>query len=98
MRSCWTLALMLILDGAARAETKAVSNPSPQAIEFFEKKVRPILVNQCLSCHGPDKPKVGLRLDSRAAVLKGSDYGPVVELGEPDKSLLIKAVRHVGDV
>ena len=72
--------------------------PSPEAIEFFEKKVRPILVEQCLSCHGEKKQSSGLRLDSKAAVLKGTDDGPVVVPGKPEESALVKAIRHAGAI
>jgi hypothetical protein len=68
------------------------------ALEFFEKRVRPLLVSRCVSCHGEKKQESGLRLDSRAAILKGSDEGTVVVPGQPEKSSLIQAVRHVGDV
>ena len=50
----------------------------PAAVEFFEARVRPILVDQCMKCHGPKKQSSGLRLDSREAVLKGGDSGPAV--------------------
>src|SRR5713226_7720343 len=66
--------------------------------EFFEARVRPVLAENCFSCHGPKKQKGGLRLDSAAYLLKGSDSGPVVIKGDPEKSLLIQAVRHAGDV
>src|SRR5262245_16395092 len=72
--------------------------PTAEAIEFFESKVRPILVEQCLSCHGEKKQSSGLRLDSKAGVMKGTDDGPVVVPGEPDKSPLVKAVRHAGEI
>jgi hypothetical protein len=63
--------------------------------EYFEAKVRPIFATHCYSCHSSQaKPLfAGLRLDSRAAVTKGSDAGPVVSPGRPDESKLIRAVR-----
>jgi hypothetical protein len=69
---------------------------SPADREFFERKVRPLLVERCYSCHssGAKKQKGGLRLDSRAAILKGGESGPAVVPGEPDKSRLIEAVRY----
>jgi hypothetical protein len=70
----------------------------PQAIEFFEAKVRPVLVEHCINCHGPKKQEVSLRLDSREGLLRGSDNGPVVVRGKPDDSRLLKAVRHQGAV
>ena len=45
---------------------------------FFEARVRPLLVAKCLECHGSDKPKAGLRLDSRESLLKGGESGPAV--------------------
>jgi hypothetical protein len=73
---------------------------APQAsaddIDFFEKKVRPVLVERCLKCHGGSaaKPKGGLRLDSRAALLRGGQSGPALVPGDPDRSLLVQAVRR----
>ena len=66
--------------------------------EFFESKVRPILADNCLECHGAEKHKGGLRLDVRAAMLKGGDTGPAVLPGNPDESPLIEAIRYEGDV
>jgi cytochrome c553 len=86
------LTLLLTLAASARAET-AVGGA-----ELFEKKVRPVLVRECLSCHGPGKAKGGLRLDSRAGLLRGGDRGPAVDPDDPDRSLLLRAVRHDGPV
>ncbi len=68
----------------------------PAAIEFFEKKVRPLLAERCFQCHSTaaKKKRGGLTLDSRAAILKGGDTGPAIAPGDPEKSLLIKAVRY----
>jgi mono/diheme cytochrome c family protein len=71
-------------------------SPHPAAVEHFEKRIRPILVEHCQSCHGAKTQRGGLRLDSRAAILAGGDTGPAVVPGHPEKSLLIKAVRHDG--
>jgi mono/diheme cytochrome c family protein/cytochrome c553 len=71
--------------------------PSAQQIEFFETKIRPLLVESCLDCHTDDE-KGGLRLDSRERILKGGDTGPAIVLGNPDASLLMKAVNHVEGV
>ena len=67
----------------------------PAATELFEHSVRPLLVEQCQKCHGAKKPKGGLDLTSRAAMLKGGDSGPAVVPGKPDKSLLVQAVRYL---
>lgn len=56
---------------------------SPEQVVFFEKNVRPVLAEHCFSCHGAEKAKSGLRLDSREAVLRGTDAGKVVIAGDP---------------
>src|SRR5438105_4403764 len=72
--------------------------PSPADADFFEKQIRPVLSEQCWSCHGPKKQTAGLRLDSRAAMLKGGENGPVVAEKEPAKSLILKAIRRDGEL
>jgi hypothetical protein len=63
--------------------------------DFFEKKVRPLLTERCYECHSPDKKvKGGLRLDLRDGWAKGGDNGPAIVPGDPEKSLLISAVRY----
>jgi hypothetical protein len=62
--------------------------------EIFETKVRPVLVESCVKCHGAGKQSSGLRLDSREAALEGGLNGPAVVPGEPEKSLLVRAVRR----
>ncbi|MBI4909647.1 MAG: DUF1553 domain-containing protein [Acidobacteria bacterium] len=64
--------------------------------ELFEKRVRPVLVRNCQPCHGAANQSSGLRLDSRAAALKGGSKGPALVPGKPEESLLIRAVRHDG--
>ena len=66
----------------------------PAGLEFFEKDVRPLLVNYCYECHSKGDVDGGLNLDSKAGVLKGGDSGAVVMAGDPDKSMLIEAVRY----
>lgn len=65
-------------------------------LEFFEKRVRPILVDRCYRCHSSqaEKLKGGLALDQRTALLKGGDSGPVLVPGQPDRSRLIEAIRY----
>jgi hypothetical protein len=65
--------------------------------DFFESKVRPILVNNCSVCHG-DAAMSGLRVDSREGLLKGGSMGPAIIPGDPDASLLIRSVRQTGDL
>jgi hypothetical protein len=69
---------------------------TPSQLDFFENKVRPVLADNCYKCHSTlaDKVKGGLLLDSREALLKGGDNGPVIVPGNPDASPLIQAVRY----
>jgi cytochrome c553 len=85
----WTLAALVAIAGRGQAQ-------SPATAEFFEKRVRPLLVAHCLECHGADPKKIkgGLRLTSRAELLKGGESGPAFKAGEPSKSRLIQAVRY----
>ncbi len=72
----------------------AFSTSSALAEEEFEKRIRPLLAERCFECHGAKKQSGGLRLDSRAALLKGGDSGPVLVPGKPAESLLVKAVEY----
>ncbi len=63
-------------------------------IEFFEQKIRPILVEKCYLCHGPQLQQKGLRLDSREAILTGGSRGPAIVPYDVTNSLLMQAVRH----
>ena len=82
--------------GAALVCPAESSRPDREAADFFEKKVRPMLAARCHTCHSAaaNKSSGGLRLDSRQALLKGGDSGPAVVPGDPDRSLLIRAIRR----
>jgi hypothetical protein len=82
-----TIAVALLLLGGS-----AVADVDPAA--HFQHRVLPLLQARCISCHGTEKQKGGLRLDSRAALLKGGENGPAVIVGDPEKSLLIQVVRQ----
>ncbi len=77
------------------AETAAPTGPMlvAEQEQFFETKVRPILVNDCYRCHA-SAAKGGLRLDSRAGLLAGGKDGAVVVLGHPESSVLSSAVHY----
>src|SRR5580693_7948383 len=72
------------------------ADPSPAQLQFFENKVRPILVNNCYKCHSrqAEKLKGNLSVEFRESLLKGGETGPAVVPGKPEDSLLIKAVRY----
>ncbi len=68
---------------------------SPAQREFFETRIRPVLVHDCYECHNSqDKAKGGLALDHRAALLKGGVSGPAIVPGDAEASRLIGAIRH----
>ncbi len=85
------------------AMTSAVLNaaepnlaPTAEQLEFFEAKIRPVLVKHCYECHSAKlaAPRGGLRLDDREALLKGGDSGPVIVAGDLKKSPLLTALRY----
>ncbi len=86
----------LLILGAVLAPFVVLGADSAADVEFFEKRVRPVLVEHCYECHSADarKLKGGLRLDSREAVWRGGETGPAVVGGKPEESLLITAVRY----
>ena len=71
--------------------------PGEEQTRFFESKVRPVLLDQCTKCHGPQKQKAGLRLDSLEAMLAGGETGPAIVPGKPGESLLVTVIRHEAD-
>jgi mono/diheme cytochrome c family protein len=70
--------------------------PTPEQLDFFERRIRPVLAEHCYECHSATAAKLkgGLLLDSRSGMVKGGDTGPAITPGQPDASLLIQAVRH----
>jgi hypothetical protein len=72
------------------------SSAADPGTEFFEKKIRPVLVEHCYECHSAEakKPKGGLLLDTRAGMLKGGDSGPALVPRKPKDSLILKAVHY----
>ncbi len=82
---CRLLILALLLAGGTASADSASD---------FQDRVLPLLQARCISCHGPEKQKGKLRLDSRAAILKGGENGPSIVPGDPEQSLLIQALRQ----
>ena len=75
----------------------------PKAVEFFENKIRPVLVEHCYKCHSADaeaknKLRGGLKLDTKAHWEKGGDTGVALVPGDPAKGTLVKSLRYDGDV
>jgi cytochrome c553 len=96
----WTthlaVALLWLLAGAA-PQAAAQEGFSAPDLEFFEAKIRPILVARCFECHGEEEGSGGLHLTSRAEILEGGDTGPAIDLKNIDESLLVQAIRYTGD-
>jgi hypothetical protein len=86
--SCVVLALLVTCSRAS------ADQPPPEGVEFFEKKIRPLLMDNCFKCHTGLKLKGHLAMDSRASLLKGGDSGPAFVPGDPGKSLLVKAIGY----
>ncbi len=101
LRCCWLLLLLGSLGECsvpACAQTSAEPAPAADAagVEFFERKVRPLLHEHCLACHKTDsgEPNGDLLLDSAAAIRQGGSRGPAIIAGRPDESLLLEALRY----
>jgi len=85
--------------GLALWALPAVADDNPQSADYFESRVRPVLSEKCFGCHGANKQHAGLRLDSRSAMLKGTEVGKAVLVpGEADRSPLVQAILHTGAV
>ena len=98
-RAYWMLSLhfLLLLLVALTVPRAQAAEPTKAELEFFENKIRPLLANRCYKCHSheADKLRGGLSVEFRDALLKGGETGPAIVPGDPEKSLLIKAVRYV---
>ncbi|HYV32088.1 MAG TPA: DUF1549 domain-containing protein, partial [Candidatus Binatia bacterium] len=90
------LAVWLGLWLGAQSMAGAAADPASAGLEFFEKKIRPLLVAHCYQCHSAESKKSqgGLLLDSIGGLLKGGESGPAIVPGAPDRSLLLKTVRQ----
>jgi hypothetical protein len=93
--------LTIVLLGVALSTVGNGAEPTfdDQALEFFEREVRPVLSDRCYACHSGrlKEPKGGLRLDSRSGLLAGGDTGPAIVPGDTSASLLVDAVNY-GDL
>jgi hypothetical protein len=90
---CAAVALGVLAHVAAAAEPDRPAPASPEAVQFFEAKIRPLLADNCYKCHGP-KQRGGLRLDNRADALAGGDNGKDIIPGDTENSLLLQAIAQ----
>jgi len=96
-------AILLPLVIAFAAARPAAAADDSKSLEFFEKKIRPLLAEHCLACHSADaqknkKLKGGLFLDTRDGWKTGGDSGPAIVPGKPGESLFIESIRYDGDL
>ena len=92
-----------LVAGLLTGHVLTADEPSPPAgtaaateaqLAHFENHIRPLLHTRCVRCHGENQQQGGLRLDTRAAILKGGESGPAAVSGSADESLLLEAVRY----
>src|SRR5258708_29116429 len=95
MRWLLFIGVWLLAAGAAFADT-APSPVDEAGVQFFETKIRPLLVERCYQCHSASAKKLkgDLRLDTHADLLKGGGSGPAISPRNPDKSRLIEAIGY----
>ncbi len=94
---CLALLVFGLLTNAGLAAEPSAA-PTAEQLEFFEAKIRPVLIKHCYECHSTKlaQPRGGLRLDDREAVLKGGDSGPAIVVGDLKKSSLLEALKYEG--
>ena len=102
LKVCVAATLTISLLGAVAADKKAVDvsklpPPSDAKDLTYDKDIKPIFEKTCFKCHGPEKQKGKLRVDSLQAALKGSENGKVVEPGNSAKSVLVHNISRIGD-
>jgi hypothetical protein len=92
--------ILIVLATFAAHGQVAHKSITPEQLEFFEKNIRPVLVQNCYVCHSEEKGKNKgeLTLDTRDGIRAGGDRGPAVVPGKPDESILINAIRQTGQL
>ena len=93
----WFAIALVCVSASTAVAADPPAKPSPEQIDFFEKKVRPLLADNCYSCHGAKKQSAGLRLDTAAGLKAGADGAAIVVAGDPANSKLVRAVKREGD-
>jgi len=79
---------------AVAADTKLPPASTKENITYATD-IKPIFDTSCVKCHGAEKPKARLRMDSLEGVLKGTNHGKILTPGEPDKSQIVKSIGHL---
>ena len=101
MQYSFNLLRLIVAFAAATLLTNAAalgdSDTKDKGPDFFEQRIRPLLLRRCIRCHGENKSGHELRIDSRPALLAGGKNGPAIVPGKVNRSLLIQAVRYEQD-
>lgn len=92
---CVVLSLMACL-GVRAGESNPAADPA--ALEFFEREVRPLLIEKCQTCHNSEEANANLQITDRESLLRGGDRGPAIVPGDPSASLLIVAVKYTDEL
>ncbi len=93
-----TLLQNRVLLAAICCLTASLASNAEDTEQFFESRIRPLLIEKCLSCHNAEKQSGGLRLDSRDAMLKGGDSGAAMIPGDTVGSRIVQAIAYDGDL
>jgi cytochrome c553/transposase-like protein len=96
-RALSTLAAAWFIFAALATAAEPPASPPADGIEFFEKRIRPLLAEHCYQCHGPKKQESGLVLSTPDGLQNGGDRGSTIVPGDPDASVLVQAVRYTDD-
>ncbi len=91
-----SLAAVAVLWQPHVVAARSTPNPDPGSVEFYQQKVKPIFDTSCFRCHGGMNHRGGLNFSTQAGLNKGGHDGPVVVVGHPEQSLLLKLIRHEG--
>lgn len=89
LRQILALWILLLTGAIALAD-----DSDPASVEFFEKRIRPLIENHCVECHGEDVAEAKLRVDSLAHLLAGGERGPAIVIGKGKESLIVRAMGH----
>lgn len=104
MRHClFAVAAAAVLAGCSPKESVSLEPgtmppPATKSAITYAQDIKPIFDNSCIKCHGEDKQKAKLRLDTRESILQGSQDGPIFEVGKSGESVLVANVARLGDV
>ncbi len=94
MKTQWTLSTVILVCWVAAGAWPSACSADE---EFFETRIRPVLIERCFECHGKERPKAGLRVDSREALITGGDSGPAIVPGKAQESRLIQSILRLDE-